>query len=323
MHYIKGLTVFKINSLWPTDAIWWQGSRSTLVQVIACCLMAPSHYLRNVDLSYLRSSDVRLRAVLLEISQPSVTKISLKMIFLRFYWVKSTSSRFPRINLYKSNRNSFPFLCRMLQASQFRKIPITTPHCQLLGLEVLYLWNALPACPKESITKMLESKWKMLRYWGLTFMYSGTPLESKWKMLRYWGLTFMYSGTPLESKWKMLRYWGLTFMYSGTPLESKWKMLRYWGLTFMYLYSFNSLAPGRPRCLFKTAIFNLILLIGIFTSSKDNALRWMPRDLTDNKSTLVKVMAWCRQATSHYLSQCWPRSGYTCTCIHLNIWLLQ
>ena len=31
-------------------------------------------------------------------------------------------------------------------------------------------------------------------------------------------------------------------------------------------------------------------------------------DLTDDKSTLVQVMAWGRQATSHYLSQCWPRS---------------
>ena len=30
-------------------------------------------------------------------------------------------------------------------------------------------------------------------------------------------------------------------------------------------------------------------------------------NITDNKSTLVQVMAWCRQATSHYLSQCWPR----------------
>ena len=37
-------------------------------------------------------------------------------------------------------------------------------------------------------------------------------------------------------------------------------------------------------------------------------LRWMPLDLTDDKSTLVQVMAWCRQATSHYLSQCCPRS---------------
>ena len=30
----------------------------------------------------------------------------------------------------------------------------------------------------------------------------------------------------------------------------------------------------------------------------------MSLDLTDDKSTLVQVMAW----TSHYLSQCWPRS---------------
>ena len=34
----------------------------------------------------------------------------------------------------------------------------------------------------------------------------------------------------------------------------------------------------------------------------------MSLDLTDDKSTLVQVMAQCRQATSHYLSQCWPRS---------------
>ena len=33
----------------------------------------------------------------------------------------------------------------------------------------------------------------------------------------------------------------------------------------------------------------------------------MPLDLTDDKSTLVQVMAWCCQATNHYLSQCWPR----------------
>ena len=36
-----------INSLWPSDAIWRQGSRSTLVQVMACCLTAPSHCLNQ------------------------------------------------------------------------------------------------------------------------------------------------------------------------------------------------------------------------------------------------------------------------------------
>ena len=34
----------------------------------------------------------------------------------------------------------------------------------------------------------------------------------------------------------------------------------------------------------------------------------MSWDLNDDKLTLVQAMAWCRQATSHYLSQCWPRS---------------
>ena len=42
--------------------------------------------------------------------------------------------------------------------------------------------------------------------------------------------------------------------------------------------------------------------------SYEIALRWMPLDLTDDKATLVQVMAWCREATSHYLSQCWPKS---------------
>ena len=34
----------------------------------------------------------------------------------------------------------------------------------------------------------------------------------------------------------------------------------------------------------------------------------MSLDFTDDQSTLVQVVAWCHQATCHYLSQCWPRS---------------
>ena len=61
--------------------------------------------------------------------------------------------------------------------------------------------------------------------------------------------------------------------------------------------------PRRFGCDFKNS--NYVLLIGILY---DNALRWMPQNITDDKSTLVQVIAWCRQATSHYLSQCWPKS---------------
>ena len=70
------------------------------------------------------------------------------------------------------------------------------------------------------------------------------------------------------------------------------------------LAEFNSLAPGRSECDFKNVIFNLVLQIGIFRFSHDNVLRWMPPDLTDDKSTLVQ----CLTASSHYPNQCWPRS---------------
>ena len=40
-----------INSLWPSDTIWWQRSGSILAQVMACCLTAPSHYLNQCWLS--------------------------------------------------------------------------------------------------------------------------------------------------------------------------------------------------------------------------------------------------------------------------------
>ena len=37
----------QINSLGPGDTIWWQRSGSRLDQIMACCLMASSHYLNQ------------------------------------------------------------------------------------------------------------------------------------------------------------------------------------------------------------------------------------------------------------------------------------
>ena len=36
-----------VHLLWPRDTIWWHISRSTLAQVMACCLTAPSQYLNH------------------------------------------------------------------------------------------------------------------------------------------------------------------------------------------------------------------------------------------------------------------------------------
>ena len=89
----------------------------------------------------------------------------------------------------------------------------------------------------------------------------------------------------------------------------------------MGIYLSKTLAPGKFELNFRygsgqetVAVllpgsnFKRILVIdgwGIFC---EIALIWMSLDFTDDQSTLVQVMARCRQATSHYLSQRWPRS---------------
>ena len=79
-------------------------------------------------------------------------------------------------------------------------------------------------------------------------------------------------------------------------------------LFYWHWESINSLVPGICGYYIKLVIFKLVSRINILSISCEIVLRWTPQDLTDDKSTLLQVMARCRQATSHYLSQCWPRS---------------
>ena len=78
--------------------------------------------------------------------------------------------------------------------------------------------------------------------------------------------------------------------------------------TFSCHHWINSLAPGRFQRNFRRVIFQLILVIDGWSISSKIVLKWITMDLTEGKSTSVQVMAWSRHATSHYLSQCWPRS---------------
>ena len=63
-----------------------------------------------------------------------------------------------------------------------------------------------------------------------------------------------------------------------------------WHSTFLLQINFSNL-----KCNLRTHVIEPFL----WKRSQLNA--------TD-KSILVQVMAWCHQATSHYLSKCWPRS---------------
>ena len=80
---------------------------------------------------------------------------------------------------------------------------------------------------------------------------------------------------------------------------------RYWHLGTLA----DSCAPGRCGNNFTSVFLKLILLLDIIITSCEIGLAWGPHNPIENStSTLVKVMAWCRHATSHYMSQCWSSS---------------
>ena len=59
-------------------------------------------------------------------------------------------------------------------------------------------------------------------------------------------------------------------------------------------------------------VFKQILMSDDWKIAFAIVLIWMSLDFTYDQSTLVQVMAWCRQATSHYLNQSWPVSLSPC-----------
>ena len=68
----------------PSDAIWRQISGSTLAQVMACCLTAPSHYLNQCWLITSMVQWHSMSSVSQDIPQPLTTKISLKITHPKF-----------------------------------------------------------------------------------------------------------------------------------------------------------------------------------------------------------------------------------------------
>ena len=79
---------------WPwLSAMWRHRSWSTLIQIMACCLMDQSH---NLNLSSETSSYIHLRTISQEIPQPSITKTT--------YHTSHSIHRGPLINSYRRMR---------------------------------------------------------------------------------------------------------------------------------------------------------------------------------------------------------------------------
>ena len=101
---ISGNLITHSVSLWPNDTIWRQRSGSTLAQVMACCLTAPSHYLHSNDWSSVKSIGIHIRAISQEMPQPSITKIYLKS--LKFH------SNFPGANELNRKHANFVLITK-------------------------------------------------------------------------------------------------------------------------------------------------------------------------------------------------------------------
>ena len=79
---------------------------------------------------------------------------------------------------------------------------------------------------------------------------------------------------------------------------------------YTMVYGIYLLAPGRSGSKFKSVIFEHMLRI--MNISCESALNWMQRNTFYDNLTLVHVMAPYREATKHYMGQCWPRSMLRC-----------
>ena len=60
--------------------------------------------------------------------------------------------------------------------------------------------------------------------------------------------------------------------------------------------------PRKFEWIFRLVTFKLNLVNDDWGTSGKITLTWLSLDLTDDKSTLIQVMAWCSQETSHYLN---------------------
>ena len=87
-------------------------------------------------------------------------------------------------------------------------------------------------------------------------------------------------------------------------------------MSIVQISSINSLSPGGCGSNFKSAISEHMSRIKFLNILCEMAIMWMPQNTSPDKSTLVRVTAWCRKATSQYQSYCWPRfmSPYCILC---------
>ena len=90
-------------SLWPSNALWWCGSGSTLTPQMAGCLMAPSDYPTKVDFSSESISDIHLSAL----HKRHISHQPLKSASKSLIWCFIQISRGPMIKYSLKNMQGY------------------------------------------------------------------------------------------------------------------------------------------------------------------------------------------------------------------------
>ena len=120
-------------------------------------------------------------------------------------------------------------------------------------------------------------------------------------------LTIIGSDNGLSPRRRQAIIWTNAGILLTEPLGTNFSELLIEIITFSFKKMHLKMSSGnwRPFCLGLNELTHY--RDSTWCTRCEINLRWIPRDITNEKSTLVLVTTWCRQATNHYLGQC-PKS---------------
>ena len=162
--------------------------------------------------------------------------------------------------------------------------------------------------PEPMMTHMYVMRPQWLTHWGWDKMTTILQMTfsinfSEWKLVCFdTNLNEISSQGPIDKKSALVQMMG--WHWTGNKPLSEPMLTQYLDIFISRKTLINSSAPGSFEWKFQISNFQGKLIDGRGIAC-EIALRWLSLDLTYDQSTLVRVMARCRQAASHYLNQYW------------------
>ena len=296
----------------------------------------------NIDLSSVTSNDIHLRAISYEIPQPTINKIILKITHSTFHPNLPGAYELIRLLPYLLFSHLFPHLLLLLfqLLRQLFLLRCLLPQPPLHLLQLLLVGTDLGGsltlrfgqfltiltarreggrCRTESAAEHCI----MLTLCGLVMPYGNI---SGWTLAQVMACCLTASSHYLNQCWLIiigvLQHahqsnfigWVQEFNPQHELENYSLKFLPHHpGVNELTHLSLEAVAVISNVWFSNLLYRNVAWALTMKLHSGDccpscNILTQMSQDLTEDKSTLIRVMAWSHQATSYYLNQCWLRS---------------